>query len=106
VNEPALRAWTLGGSWVTIAFAESLYPAFAMARAAYKLTDRAFLVITRDGSDLLVTIRPKAEANLEELVGALMNEALDQAVRASLAAEFGSLQQIIVEEALRPGRAR
>ena len=103
VLDADLRAWTLDGSRVAVAFDESIYAAAALARAAYKLTDRAFVVLHRSGSDVVVVIKPKEPAgDLSALAGELANEALDQVVRASLHAEFVGIQQAIVDEAFRP----
>lgn len=102
-DPPAPEAWSIGGRRVAVAIDPAVYPVPVVVRAAYRLTDRAYVFVHHAEGELAVVLRPKAEATaLDDLVGALANELLDQRIRADLAREFGEVHAAIVAEAFAP----
>ncbi len=82
---------TEGG--VELSFEESIYPRDAIFGAAYTLLDRCFVHLDRDGTRLLVKLRPKAGVTVEaaQLAGEFEAEALAQSWRREIIAENRAL---------------
>lgn len=106
-DPPAPVAWTLTGQRVAVAVDASVYPVSVATRAAYRLTDRAYVFIHHVDGELFVLLRPKdAQTDLNDLVGELVNELLDQRIRMDLGEEFRGVHRAIVAEAFAPVRGR
>jgi His-Xaa-Ser system protein HxsD len=85
----------------------SLYEVDAILRAAYKLTDRCYLFVTREGQApgrvSLYVLKKTPASDLDAILGELCNELLDQQIRLSLAREAGPLRELIVAQAFAEG---
>lgn len=100
--EPRPWAWTTDDERVAVAIDTSIYSVPAALAAAYKLTDRAYVFLTRDPdsqSTLWASIRVKPAHDLAATVGDFANELVDQQLRVSLRSEFGQVQALIVAQA-------
>src|SRR5690349_16544919 len=96
------QAWTLDGERIALRLDSSVYSVPAVLRAAYKLTDRAYFFLSREESDLWVTITAKPQQELTPVVGDFTNELTDQQLREALQKEFGTVQALIVAQAFSP----
>ena len=75
-------------STLTLSLDISLYPRDVLYAAAYVFLDRAYVLLDRDGSRLLVHLRgkqPLDEATLRAMAGEFGNELLAQALRQRVA---------------------
>jgi His-Xaa-Ser system protein HxsD len=78
-----------------------LYPADAVARAAHRFTDRCFVQLEyEDDAHLVCRLKLKRPGeDLATLAGEFTNEALDQVLRAQLAAETEQLRLLLLAHA-------
>jgi len=82
-----------------VQFSKNLYRPTAVKKAAYKFTN-VFDVQLEDGEDTVVRLRPKiAGSDSDALIGELMNEALDQDLRETIAAETNGIRELILAQA-------
>jgi len=93
-------------SGVSIDVDTRLYSVSATMRAAYKFTGRYHVALEQESEPgkprLTVTLRPKSSSQIldeDGLRGDFLNELLDQRLRETLEAEFGSLRELIVAQA-------
>lgn len=79
----------------------SVYGADAVARAVHRFTDRCYVHLEYDGSDhLLCRLKAKRPGDdLRALGGEIVNEALDQMLRAQLAAETEQTRLLLLAHA-------
>jgi His-Xaa-Ser system protein HxsD len=91
---------------VSIDVDTQLYSVSATMRAAYKFSGRFHVALQQSAdpalSRLTVTLRSKSPSQTldeETLRGDFLNELLDQRLRETLEAEFGSLRELIVAQA-------
>jgi len=83
-----------------------LYSVPATMRAAYKFTGRYHVALQQSSEStdlaLTVTLSPKSSSQIFDegsVRGDFLNELLDQRLRETLEAEFGSLRELIVAQA-------
>jgi His-Xaa-Ser system protein HxsD len=85
----------------------SIFAIDAVLRASYALTGRCHLFVDRreeGAGHVTVTVRPKtAGSDLEELLGELSNELIDQQIRERLAERAGMIREMIVAQAFADG---
>ena len=88
-----------------------LYSTDAILRAAYKLTDRCYVLLDRQESHVTAFVLGKTPGDdVSDCVGTLTNELIDQQLRERLENQFGALRTIIAAQAfaegnlLEPGR--
>lgn len=86
---------------VELSFEESLYPRDAIFGAAYTLLDRCFVHLDRDGSKLVVRLRPKPGVAIaaDLLAGEFEAEALAQAWRREIITENQALLEGVAARA-------
>ena len=104
----SLIAWRTDDAHHAVPIDLSVYSAQAVIRAAYKLTDRAFVYLRRDDdapdSKLWVFLFGRsATADVKPFVLELMNELVDQQLRVQLDAEFRDVRTLIVAQAFAEG---
>jgi His-Xaa-Ser system protein HxsD len=87
---------------VELSFEESIYPRDAVFGAAYVLLDRAYVHLDRDGTRLVVSVRPKPGVELVAscVAGELENEALAQSWRRAILEESRPLVESLTTRAL------
>lgn len=92
---------TLIGETASQSFDSSVYSLTAVQKAALKFSDRAAFTVQRAESAIVVTMALFADADLglTQLVQLLQNEALDQVLRETLAAETAVERQLILSYA-------
>jgi His-Xaa-Ser system protein HxsD len=97
----------LGEQAAAIEIDLSIYSLPAVLRACYKLTDRAYIYLSRVDratDSVLVTIGTKNRNQpVDQVVGTLCNEFVDQQIRENLATEAGTVRALIVAQAFAEG---
>jgi His-Xaa-Ser system protein HxsD len=89
---------------IAIRLDPALYSVAAVFRAAYKLTDRCYILIDRQDDHLVAFIIGRTPTDdVTELVGAFSNDLIDQQLRERLETQFGSLRTIIAAQAFAEG---
>lgn len=86
---------------IALSFEENLYPRDAVFGAAYTLLDRCFVHLDREGSKLLVHLRPKPGVSVaaDQLAGEFEAEALAQAWRREIIKENQALLEGVTARA-------
>jgi His-Xaa-Ser system protein HxsD len=80
--------------------AKSLYRPTAVKKAAYGFTNVADVHLEDGGDETIVHLRPRtAGAADETLIGQLVNEALDQDLRETIAAETSGIRDLVLAQA-------
>lgn len=101
-----LIAWRLDGAHLAVPVDLRIYTVDAVLRAAYKLTDRCFVFLDRQGRDDELTVflvgRSAADV-LDSLALEFHNELLDQQLRCRLEQGFGDVRTLIVAQAFAEG---
>jgi His-Xaa-Ser system protein HxsD len=82
----------------------SLFSRAAVVRAAYKFTDRCYVLLTSE-SDVITVIFAglTATSPVTSYVGAFANELIDQQLRLQLDAQFAPLRTLIAAHAFAEG---
>ena len=101
-------AWRTDDAHHAVPIDLSIYSVQAAIRAAYKLTDRAFVYLRRDDeapdSKLWIFLFGRsANADVRPFVLELMNELVDQQLRVQLDTEFKDVRTLIVAQAFAEG---
>ena len=84
----------------------SLHSRRAIFEACYKLTDRAFVTLTRDPANpslLFVGFRARQGTLDPSIAGSFGNELIDQEIRAALDHEMAPIRDLIVAQAFAEG---
>lgn len=82
----------------------SIYSIEAVVRAAYKLTDRCYILLDRNETHAIAYFIAKTKADdVAEWVGAFMNELIDQQLRDQLEKRFAPIRTIITAQAFAEG---
>src|SRR3954453_11372867 len=89
------------GDGLAVRLQVRVYDADAVARAAHRFTDRCYVHIEyEDDKHLLCRLKAKRPADdLDALAGEFANEALDQTLRARLAAETEQVRLLLLAHA-------
>lgn len=77
---------------------KALYDQRALLKAAYRFTDRAYIHLSQDDSQWLVSWRAKEGKHVD--AGELENELLAQTLRLQLLEESGDLRKILLARAM------
>jgi len=105
--EAPITAWRLDQAHVAVPVDLSVYSLDAAMRAAYKFTDRCFVLLHRNptvAQQLLIFLAGRsANADLSSAVLELHNELLDQQLRCRLEAQFNDVRTLIVAQAFSEG---
>jgi His-Xaa-Ser system protein HxsD len=104
----SLIAWSTDKAHHAVPIDLSIYSVPAVIRAAYKLTDRAFVYLQRDDDALetklwVFLFGRSATTDVGPLILELMNELVDQQLRVQLEAEFKDVRTLIVAQAFAEG---
>ena len=101
--ERPLVGWRLDAAHVAVPIDLRLYSREAALRAAYKLTDRCFVLLERDsdaGHTIIAFLAGRsASADLGALALELRNELIDQQLRCTLEQQFNDVRTLIVAQA-------
>jgi His-Xaa-Ser system protein HxsD len=93
------------GPWCKVQVDSGIYPIGVVMKAAYWLTDRCYLHISRSGgSHFCVELRPKQSkeiAGLRELAGEFCNSLVDFAVRHQVFSETKSSRDALLRAAFK-----
>ncbi len=94
----------LDSAHVALRIDSSVYSVEAMLRAAYKLTDRAFILFDRcQGGFAAFIVGRSSSEDVRELVGVFANELIDQQVRVRLEERFAPVRTLIAAQAFAEG---
>ena len=104
----SLISWQIDVAHQAVPIDLSIYSQQAVIRAAYKLTDRAFILLKREdssqpGSITAFLMGRTAQADLKPVVLEFMNELIDQQLRVQLESQFGDVRTLIVAQAFAEG---
>jgi His-Xaa-Ser system protein HxsD len=81
-----------------------VYSIEAVLRAAYKLTDRCYILLKRTDGHVVAFIVGKAPGEeVAEVVGAFANELIDQQLREQLERRFEPIRTLITAQAFAEG---
>lgn len=82
----------------------TVYSMASVLRAAYKLSDRCYALLTRDADTITAFLVGKsADADVSECLGDLSNELVDQQLREHLEQRFMPLRTLITAHAFAEG---
>jgi len=84
---------------IVVRFQTGLYSIESIKKAAYRFSDRAVCEITRDGDEVVCTLRfltPETKVQAQTLANDFALEVLDQDLRRSIAAETEALRNAIL----------
>lgn len=85
----------------------SIYSVDAILRAAYKFTDRCFILLqpdeTREDRCVVFLAGKTSSSELGTVLGEFTNELLDQQLRERLEAQFGAIRTLVVAQAFAEG---
>lgn len=104
VECPDLPAWIAGPEVAALSLSRSAYAKRAVLAAAYKLSDRAALLVDEHGPDrwiIYVVAKPGGDA--KALLPTLIRELGDQALRDELDQQFGAIRTLLVAQAFSEG---
>jgi His-Xaa-Ser system protein HxsD len=76
----------------------------AVLRSAYKLSDRCYVLLTRDGDGVIAFLLGKtADADVSTCLGELGNELVDQQLREHLEQRFMPVRTLLTAQAFAEG---
>jgi His-Xaa-Ser system protein HxsD len=97
-------AWLAGSTVAALSVSRSVYSKRAVLAAAYKLSDRAAVLVDQDGDNRwIVYVIARREGDAKALLPTLIQELGDQALRAELEQQFGDLRTLLVAQAFSEG---
>jgi His-Xaa-Ser system protein HxsD len=100
-------AWRLDQAHIAVPVDLSVYSLDAALRAAYKFTDRCFILIGRNPDnpiELLLFLAGRTKSSdLSSVALDLQNELIDQQLRCRLEAQFNDVRTLIVAQAFSEG---
>jgi His-Xaa-Ser system protein HxsD len=103
-DTPAVPAWVVGDRTAALSVSRAVYSRKAVLAAAYKLADRCAILVDADGENRWVAyVIANTGADPKSLLGLLIRELGDQALREQLESEFGAVRTLIVAQAFSEG---
>lgn len=85
---------------VTVQVNTTLYTREALFRAAYRFTDRCYLLLRPETEEVIaVEMTSKNGEDAEAMAGEFSNELIDQRIRLDLARETHNIRELIVGRA-------
>jgi len=105
MTEGSVVAWRVADA-VAVPIDRSVYSMDAVLRAAYRFTDRAFIVLKIEAahtSRMFALFSVRNNADLSVVILEFQNELLDQQLRCSLEAKFSDVRTLIVAQAFSEG---
>ena len=103
----SLIAWKLDDGHLAVPIDLTVCSARAALRAAYKMTDRAFIFLHRDSTDTnkmwAFFVARVANADVKPMMLEFQNELIDQQLRVQLEAQFHDVRTMIVAQAFAEG---
>jgi His-Xaa-Ser system protein HxsD len=107
MTDKPVIAWTLDQAHVAVPIDLSVFSIDAAVRAAYKFTDRCFVLLERDTkiADRLLAfmIGRSPKTDLTTVVLEFKNELVDQQLRCRLEQQFKDVRTLIVAQAFSEG---
>ena len=103
-NSTRLELVGVANGTATLRITETLYPLDAVYGAAYVLIDAAYVMLGRDGEDIVVQLRAKAngddQEHLRALAGTFSNALLSETLRQRVTTRHHDVLERIVAKAL------
>jgi His-Xaa-Ser system protein HxsD len=103
----SLIGWKLDDGHLAVPIDLSVFSSQAALRAAYKMTDRVFIVLQRDSTDTrkmwALFVGRMANTDVKPIVLEFQNELIDQQLRVQLEAQFHDVRTMIVAQAFAEG---
>jgi len=100
-------AWRLDQAHIAIPVDLRVYGLDAVLRAAYKFTDRAYLLLERSSETehevIVFVVGRSASTDVSSVALEFKNELLDQQLRCTLEAQFRDVRSLIVAQAFSEG---
>lgn len=107
MTQAPLVAWRLDQAHVAVPIDLRLYTLDAAMRAAYKFTDRAFVLLERNDADanelFAYFVGRSTSVDLTAVAMEFANELLDQQLRCRLEEQFRDVRTLIVAQAFSEG---
>lgn len=104
IEDPVLPAWVAAREVAALSLSQAVYAKRAVLAAAYKLSDRAVLLVDQDAQDRwIVYIVAKPGGDAKALLPTLIRELCDQALRDELEQQFGAIRTLLVAQAFSEG---
>ena len=105
MSETPVLGWCIGAAHLAIPVDLSLFTVDAIMRAAYKLTDRCFVVLQKPSSTqcTVFLVARASTTDVGPLGREFHNELLDQQIRCRLEDQFGDVRTLIVAQAFSEG---
>jgi His-Xaa-Ser system protein HxsD len=86
---------------IELSLKASVYPLDVVFAAAYVLLDRAYILVDGDPKDILIVrLKPKGEAALEEIEQDFMDELVNASVYKKQSERFAALREEMLKRAL------
>lgn len=106
MSDSPVIAWRLDQAHIAVPIDLQLYTLDAAMRAAYKLTDRCFVLLERHESSaelIAFLIGRSPSTDLSSVALEFRNELLDQQLRCQLEMQFRDVRTLIVAQAFSEG---